>query len=141
MSFHILVLRDSFTLKSTVGKIYFNGQYFGYCLEDVSRGENVKIPGETCIPEGTYKVKSSMSRRFKRVMPMIYNQSNGYELIAKGISFKGLRYHGGNRSKDTHGCILIAKNKIDNDTIQGSLEKELTALIGDKEGWVTIVNS
>ncbi len=141
MSFHILVLRDSFTLKSTVGKIYFNGEYFGYCLEDVSRGENIKIPGETCIPEGTYKVKSSMSRRFKRVIPMIYNQPNGYELISKGISFKGLRYHGGNRSKDTHGCILIAKNKIDNDTIQGSLEKELTALIGNKEGWLTIINS
>lgn len=120
--------------------MYFNGQYFGYTLEDVSRGENIKISGETCIPTGTYRVKNSFSRRFQRMMPMICNQSNGYELIAKGISFKGIRVHGGNRSKDTHGCILVAKNKLNPDTIQGSLEKELTVLIGDKEGWVTIVN-
>lgn len=140
MSFHLLLIRDNYTLNSTTGKLYLNGRYFGYTLEDVSRGENIKIPGETCIPEGTYKVKSSISRRFKRIMPMIYNQTNGYELVNKGISFKGLRLHGGNRSKDTHGCVLIAQNKLDNDTIQGSLEKDLVKAIGSGEGTITIIN-
>jgi len=141
MSFHLLLIRDTYTLQSTIGKLYFNGEYFGYTLEDVSRGDNIKLPGETSIPEGTYKVKSSISSRFKRMMPMIFNQPNGYELISKGISFKGLRLHGGNRSKDTHGCVLIAENKVNNDTIQGSLEKLLTKKIGISEGWITIVNS
>ena len=140
MSFHLLVIRDTFTLQSTVGKMYLNGEYFGHTLEDVSRGDNIKIPGETCIPEGTYKVKSSMSSRFKRMMPMIFNQDNGYQLINKGISFKGLRIHGGNRSKDTHGCILVAKNRINDDLIQGTLEKKLTELIGDSSGYITIIN-
>lgn len=124
--FELKVIRDTYTLTTTTGKMYLNGEYFSHTLEDTVRGENIKIPGETAIPAGTYQVEISKSSRFKRDMPMIYSESNRYELKANGISFKGIRIHGGNRAKDSHGCILVAKNKIDNDTIQGSMEKTLT---------------
>jgi hypothetical protein len=138
----IRIIRDKFTLSSCTGKMYVDGVYFGETLEDCSRGENVKIAGETSIPTGIYKMKLSMSARFKRLMPMIYTEPNEFELINKGISFKGIRIHGGNRAKDSHGCILIAKNRINDDLIQGSLEAELTALIKEKGGigLVSIVN-
>ena len=57
-------------------------------------------------------------------------QSNGYQIISNGIEFKGVRMHGGNRSKDTHGCPLVAFNRLDNDTIQGTAEKKLLELSG-----------
>ena len=122
--------------------MYLNGEYFSYTLEDVSRGDNIKIPKETCIPEGTYNVDITFSQRFQRDMPMIYNQPNGYQLKSKGISFNGIRLHGGNTNEHTEGCPLVAKNRINNDLIQGTMEKELTAelkKLGSK-GFITIIN-
>lgn len=138
----IEVIRDSFTHSSSTGKMYVDGKYFGFTLEDTSRGENVKINRDTAIPTGIYVVALSESFRFKRLMPMVYTESNGYELKNKGISFKGIRIHGGNKSKDTEGCILVAKNKINDDCIQGSLEKELTEYIKNNGGIgsLTVIN-
>lgn len=55
-------LRSSYTL----GKLYIDGQFFCCTLEDLDRGltqdmplnliKSLKIPGETAIPKGTYKV-------------------------------------------------------------------------------------
>lgn len=123
----LLLIRDTFTKTTTSGKLYVDGDYFCYTLEDVVRGEGIKISGETAIPTGEYKVILSMSSRFKRLMPMVYTEDNQYEIIKGGISFKGVRLHGGNTHKDTHGCPLIAHNKIDDNTIQGSAEKDLVA--------------
>lgn len=140
--FNLLLKRLSYTLKSTQGELFLNDEYFSYTLEDTSRGENIKIFGETCIPTGKYKVKLSMSSRFKREMPMIFTEDNGYELKNKGISFKGIRIHGGNDSADSHGCVLVAKNLLNPDLIQGSMEKELTDKLRELggEGTLTVVN-
>lgn len=56
------VLRSSYTL----GELYIDGQFFCHTLEDLDRGltqdmplnliKSLKIPGETAIPKGTYKV-------------------------------------------------------------------------------------
>lgn len=118
------LIRDTFTTKSTIGKLYVNDIFFCYTLEDVARAENVKIDGETAIPTGVYKVAISNSSRFRRPMPMIFTESNGYELKNKGISFKGIRIHGGNKPENTEGCILVAFNKGEN-SIWGTAEKEL----------------
>lgn len=142
MSYHVLVLRDSFTLKSTVGKIYFNGDYFSESLEDVSRGRGIKIMENTCIPEGTYLVDVNFSGRFQREMPIIFNQPNRYQIIAGEIEFKGCRFHGGNTHLSTAGCPLTARTRVDSDTIYDSMEKELTALLikNGRKGFVTFVN-
>lgn len=142
MGYHILVYRDSFTETSTVARMFVNGDLFGQTLEDVSRGEGIKLDTKTCIPPGTYLVDVTMSSRFKRLMPIIYNQPNGYEIIKDGKSWKGCRFHGGNDHTHSAGCPLVAKNRLNPDLIQGSLEKELTELLiklGSK-GFVTFVN-
>ena len=127
MESDILIKRDTYTLKSTTGKVYLGGskEKFCYSLEDVVRAENVKIPGETAIPNGVYNWHITHSNRFKRDMISIYTESNGYELQSKGISFKGIRMHGGNTHVNTHGCPLVAYNKLNDDMIQGTAEKDL----------------
>ena len=37
--------------------------------------------------------------------------------------------HGGIKAADTSGCIIVAKNIVDNYTVQGSAEKALTMLL------------
>lgn len=95
----IVVVRDTFTENSTIGKMLIDGAFFCYTLEDTIRV--VKIAGETAIPYGSYKVIVNMSNRFKRLMPLLVD--------VKG--FDGVRVHNGNTKEHTHGCILVGSTK------------------------------
>jgi hypothetical protein len=118
--------RRWFSSKSSQGELYLNGKFFCYTMEDIVRPTGVKVDGKTAIPYGTYKVSLSLSNRFKRILPMVYTESDGFTLKADGKSFKGIRIHGGNTSENSEGCILVAFKKLNVDTIQGTAEKKLT---------------
>lgn len=94
----------------TIGKLYIDGVYFCDTLEDTDRLNKgmtaaelaaQKIPGQTAIPEGTYKVIVNTSPKFKRLLPRLVNVP-GYE---------GVLIHRGNTPADTAGCILVGENK------------------------------
>jgi len=143
MSFHLLLHRNTFTETTTTGTLRVNGDLFCFTLEDRKQPKGVKVDGETCIPEGTYYVDVTMSSRFKRLMPMIYNQANGYELIKDGISFKGIRLHGGNTHLNSHGCVLVARKRINSNLIQGTMEAELTKKLVELggKGFITVISN
>lgn len=84
----------------TIGKLYIDGHYLCDTLEDTVRNGG-KIAGKTAIPAGTYKVKKTMSPRFKKVLPEILNVPG----------FTGVRIHAGNTAIDTDGCLLLGLNK------------------------------
>lgn len=125
----ITVYRLKQNKTTTIGLMYLESELFCYTLEDVTRDE--KIYGETAIDAGIYKVILSRSNRFKRVMPLLLD-------VPK---FKGIRIHGGNTHENTEGCILVAKRLLDDNTIQGSMEKELTRrLEGVEDITIEIIN-
>lgn len=95
----LLLVRDTFTDKSTIGKLYIDGEFFCYTLEDVVRDK--KIFGETAIPYGTYSIILDVSYRFKKVTPRLLDVPE----------FTGVRIHAGNTAEDTHGCILVGLEK------------------------------
>jgi hypothetical protein len=118
--------------------MFINDKFFAYTLEDKDRGLKstynlpdilkMKIKGVTAIPSGTYRIRLSVSNRFKRLMPEVID--------VKG--FAGVRIHGGNTHLNTEGCPLIARNRYVNkpstfgkikNWIQGSMEAQLTAKI------------
>ena len=139
----LLLIRDTFTENTTLGKLFANGTYFCHTLEDTVRAEGIKVYGHTAIPAGEYRVKLSKSSRFNRVMPMVYTEDNGYELKNGGIRFKGIRMHGGNTHRNTEGCILVAHNRLSDEVIQGTAERELVYLLeqfGEIEFKLTVKN-
>lgn len=91
----IEIIRGKSSQNSTIGKLYVDGVFECFTLEDVVRP--VKIPKITAIPAGTYKVIINLSNRFKRLLPLILNVLN----------YDGVRFHPGNKSVDTDGCILV----------------------------------
>ena len=126
----LLLLRDEFTETTTLGKMYINGTFCSYTLEDTHRGQNVKVQDKTSIPEGTYQVKVTKSNRFNRDMPILLNVP----------MFTGIRIHGGNSHRDSSGCILVAENRS-GEKIWGSEEKSITReLKRYSKIYITIVN-
>jgi len=97
----IKVTRTSLRATCTLGQMFVNGAFFAYTLEDPYRdlqGDvTKKVPQDTCIDNGTYKVIVDMSNRFKKELPRILNVP----------CFEGVRIHGGNTAANTEGCILV----------------------------------
>ena len=108
----ILVKRIAKRPTYTIGKMYLDGKYFCDTLEDTDRNisqstpldtiKKVKLPNNTAIPTGTYKVIVNVSPKFKRLLPRLLNVPG----------FDGILIHRGNTDKDTSGCILIGENKV-----------------------------
>ena len=100
----------------TIGRLYIDGVYHCFTLEDKVREvagqpvEQWKIPGETAIPVGEYNVVLDFSTHFQKTLPHILNVP-GYE---------GVRIHPGNTDKDTEGCILLGSTWGGGDFIGGS---------------------
>ena len=112
--------------RNIIGDLFIDGEFFCYTLEDERRADGVKVYGETAIPTGTYNIKVTKSNRFKRLMPLLLDVP----------LFKGIRIHGGNTSKDTLGCILVAFN-TDYKKIWGTAEKYLTKELKEAD-YITI---
>jgi len=102
------------TDRATFGELSVDGAFECLTLEDRVReigpnGEG-KIPGETAIPAGTYQVALMMSPRLGKIYPRLLNVP----------PFSGILIHKGNRSADTHGCILVGSTMAGPDLLTGS---------------------
>lgn len=106
----------SYKAAATISEIYVDNSFCCYALEDVARPDGVKIPGETCIPEGCYIARVTMSNRFGREMILL--SSEGKDVIMRdGVTFTGLRVHKGNSVEDTEGCVLVGEQTNHQDRI------------------------
>lgn len=126
----------------TVSKVYVDGVYECLFLEDTVREipgvpvEVWKVPGETAIPAGRYKLVIDMSTRFGHLMMHILNVPG----------FEGVRIHKGNSSKDTEGCPICGTSwDHENDWVRGSktaydalFSKVQSHLAGGGSVWITI---
>jgi len=91
--------RDRPSLTCTMGTLLVDGAFECFTLEDLP--QEIKVPGETRIPAGTYQVKITWSPRFKCLMPLLIDVPG----------FDGIRIHPGNSAEDTHGCILVGETE------------------------------
>lgn len=102
----IKVYRYLTTSESTLGLMYINNQFFGYTLEDTKRNE--KLPGETRIPKGIYKLKiqetdTPLTLKYRKKYPWFNNHIHIDEIPG----YRNVYIHVGNTAKDTAGCLLL----------------------------------
>lgn len=108
------LIREIYSAQSTIGRLYVNGTFFCFTLEDYCRDSNKdgdlqdpgekKVFGKTCIPQGEYKVILNQSTRFKKLLPLLIDVPG----------FSGIRIHNGNIPDHTEGCILVGSTRAEN---------------------------
>lgn len=90
----LTIIRKIRTGKSILGSLYLNGAFVCYTLENAAKA----------IPTGVYLVQNSMSPKFKRELPLLWNSNVPAN--------RGIRIHVGNDAvKDSSGCVLVGMGR------------------------------
>jgi len=137
----MLVLREVFTEKATAGRLFLNGKFAAFTLEDIVRPKGVSIPGNTAIPDGTYSVRLSLSK-FHSEKRMKKLQTPLLENVPDCV---GVRIHGDFASDEGSVQKILVGNRIDLKKMKliESAEPEVTAALHAQDGLgvITVVNN
>lgn len=102
--------------EDVIGNFYINGVLQCKTLEDQYR--EIKVKGDTCIPEGTYEVKLLTSGHHNyeyasgQYGKIIKEMHKGMLWLQNVPNFQGILIHIGNTDKDTEGCILVGQTVV-----------------------------
>lgn len=127
------IVKGDVPASRTIGKLYVEGTFQCYTLEDQVR-LGPKVPGETAIPAGRYRVSITYSPRFRKPLPILHDVPG----------FEGVRIHAGNTSEDTEGCILVGMGRTTDSIVTsrvalGNLQHTIArALEAGDEVWITV---
>ena len=94
---NLLLIRDTFSKKSTIGELFLNGERICDTLENpwVDNQRNI-----SCIPEGVYPVRLRLPRESA-------TRDYLHLLVQEVPNRDWILFHRGNTAKDTSGCILV----------------------------------
>lgn len=113
----LFLKRETFTDKSTIGRLYIDNQFECFVLEDTDRGLDSKMNldvlnhlkqfGVTAIPYGRYEITITKSERFSKLR----GKDTFLPLLNNTPGYAGVRIHTGNRPEDTEGCLITGQVK------------------------------
>ena len=121
---NVEVLRYNHDKDSTSGLLFLD-EFECYTLEDEHR--DVKVRGETRIPEGTYILDWQ-----ETITPLTKKYRAKYDWFDKHLhikdvpGFTGIYVHVGNYEKNTDGCILVADQAVNDPKDYASVQYKST---------------
>ena len=115
------VLRYSSQKDSTNGLLFEQTDrglnFLCFTLEDEER--EIKVMGETCIPNGTYKIglrtEGGFHSRYSKRFPDIHQ---GMLEVKDVPNFKYILIHCGNTDEHTAGCLLLGDSQENNALVE-----------------------
>lgn len=118
--FVVKLLRFSSGPDSTLGALYVDGKFVCFVLEDEQR--DVKVPGETRIPAGSYQLRLRGWGGFHYRYLARFGDIHEGMLEIEGVpGFTDILIHCGNTDHDTAGCLLVGDGVHENVTTRGHL--------------------
>jgi len=156
----LIINRHPSSATATIGELFIDDDHVCFTLEDVVReqaGKNPpkekdgvpvsqwKIPGQTAIPAGRYRIIINRSKRFSKLA----SRDVFLPLLLAVPGFDGVRIHPGNKPEDTDGCILPGMRVAPGGTAIAESRKAFdllfpkiqAALALNEEVWITINNA
>ena len=100
----LYVIRDKVTGDAVCGRLLLDGAFICNTLERRDK----------MLPLGTYRIEVNQSPKFKRKLPLLYNDSIK--------ASRGFRIHAGNTIASSSGCVLVGT--ADGDRLKNSRESE-----------------
>jgi hypothetical protein len=100
----LYVIRDKVTGDAVCGRLLLDGAFICNTLERRDK----------MLPLGTYRIEVNQSPKFKRKLPLLYNDSIK--------ASRGFRIHVGNTISDSSGCVLVGT--ADGERLKDSREAE-----------------
>ena len=94
---NLLLIRNTFSKKSTIGELFLNGERICDTLENPWQDNQRNI---SCIPEGVYPVRLRTARESA-------TRDYLHLLVQEVPNRDWILFHRGNTAKDTRGCILV----------------------------------
>tara|TARA_X000001388_G_scaffold4519_1_gene3101 strand:+ start:376 stop:930 length:555 start_codon:yes stop_codon:yes gene_type:complete len=108
------VIRTQLGKDATNGLLFIDGLFECYTLEDQYQVK--KVMHETCIPEGTYKIKlrtvGGFHERYTTKYPTFHR---GMLWIQDVPGFEYILIHQGNTDEHTSGCLIVGDSQQDLD--------------------------
>ena len=98
---NLLLIRDTFTSISVIGKLYCNGEFIAHTLELAWKDNQKSI---SCIPKGEYKCRVRLERE---------SATRDYvHLLVQDVENRSyILFHRGNYPSDSRGCILTGTHR------------------------------
>lgn len=98
---NLLLIRDTFTDESILGKLYLNGEWTGDTLELPYKDNQRSI---SSIPKGKYNVRLRLPRE---------SATRDYlHLLIQDVKDRDfILFHRGNTSSDSRGCVLVGLSR------------------------------
>jgi len=110
------VVRTQFGKDATNGMLFIDDTFECFTLED--QYQEKKVYGETCIPEGTYKIELRTEGGFHQRYAKKFDFHKGMLHILDVPEFTWILIHIGNTDENTAGCLLVGDTQQDLDVNQ-----------------------
>lgn len=105
------LIRGKRTEKAILGRLFIGGVFICYTLENAAK----------VIPAGLYSIENSVSPKFKRELPLLYNAA----VPAK----RGIRIHVGNTVASSSGCILVGMGRKGDKLTESTLAETMVTML------------
>jgi hypothetical protein len=116
---HIRVDRYLSNEEATLSRIYLDGVFFCFGLED--QYQEVKVKDETRIPAGTYKIKLRTAGGLTKRYAKRYSFHKGMLHLQHVPNFTYVYIHTGNNDDHTSACLLVGLGRSEeNFTVSSS---------------------
>jgi len=98
---NLLIIRDTFTDKSVIGKLYCDGEFIAHTLELPWKDNEKSV---SCIPSGRYSCRVRLARE---------SATRDYvHLLVQEVPDRSyILFHRGNYPSDSRGCILTGTHR------------------------------
>lgn len=110
----LLLKRIKHTKEETLGKLFIDGKYECWIIED--QPQKVKVMHETRIPAGRYRIKLRTVGRFHEKYSVKFRDMHKGMLHIQNVpGFEFILIHSGNTDRQTSGCLLCNTGFVEKD--------------------------